>query len=525
MLPNIRLTANGDGSYDIIIEYSAIDVEFSQNFDIKQDLIEHSKGIRRRIYQCAKRLKIRSVRILLSGALIATIAYSSFISALAASDRYLMGYLYTGTDIDQIAYVDAARGALDVVSPSYFDIRPDGTLKLNYLSPYFIKTMHDKGIRVVPFLSNHWHREGGIAALRDPKSLAKQLADYIEEYDLDGINVDIENVTHNERDAYTELVRLLREYLPDDKEVSVAVAANPHGWQTGWHGSYDYEALAKYADHLMIMAYDEHYEGSAEGPVAGIEFVEASIEYALRFTTPDKIVLGVPFYGRIWSLDDNRIVGKGVGISTVNRILAECENTISYDSEREAVRAEFVVGEGDEGFTVGVNTQLLPGRYVVWYDDDRSYQAKLALVEKYNLKGAGAWALGQEDTAIWDNYEDWVNGGQDSGNNDDNETENPDASLPDAENPDNNNPDSPSDVVGTRAWVTTETRIYRSSRLRGRTVALLPVGVEVEVIGEVGKKSILVSLPEGITGYIASEYLTFTPETYGYELNDINVIE
>ena len=83
----------------------------------------------------------------------------------------------------------------------------------------------------------------------------------MEEYDLDGINVDIENVTHEQRDAYTQLVRLLREKIPAHKEVSVAVAANPNDWQTGWHGSYDYAALAEVADHLFLMTYDEHYEG------------------------------------------------------------------------------------------------------------------------------------------------------------------------------------------------------------------------------------------------------------------------
>lgn len=46
------------------------------------------------------------------------------------------------------------------------------------------------------------------------------------------------------------------------------MAANPKGWTTGWHGSYDYKSLAEYADYLMIMAYDESWNGSSEGPVA-----------------------------------------------------------------------------------------------------------------------------------------------------------------------------------------------------------------------------------------------------------------
>lgn len=321
-----------------------------------------------------------------------------------------MGYLYRGNDIQQIEYVNQTNNALDTVSPSYFNIREDGSLKLNYLSSYFIKSMHDRGIKVVPFLSNHWNRTAGINALQNVESLSTQIADYIEEYNLDGVNVDIENVTHEQRDQYTEFVRLLREKVPAHKEISVAVAANPNNWQVGWHGSYDYSALAEYADHLLIMAYDEHYEGSEAGPVASINFVENSIKYALSKTAPDKIVVGVPFYGRVWSLDDNRIVGKGASTKTIQEIIQNCDATVTYDEASQSAKVEFTITESSGQYTVGGDFVLQPGRYVAWFETDQSYQEKLNLIEKYNLKGAGAWSLGQEDISIWDHYEDWVNG-------------------------------------------------------------------------------------------------------------------
>ena len=81
--------------------------------------------------------------------------------------------------------------------------------------------------------------------MKNPEKLADQIVQAIHQYDLDGVNVDIENVTSTYRDAYTQLVRSLREKLPEEKEVSVAVAAKPNGWTTGWHGSYDYAALGK----------------------------------------------------------------------------------------------------------------------------------------------------------------------------------------------------------------------------------------------------------------------------------------
>lgn len=173
--------------------------------------------------------------MLVSGVLVATVAFSSFLRPLQQRTGISWG-IYTEEDIQQIEYVNQTNNALDTVSPSYFNIREDGSLKLNYLSSYFIKSMHDRGIKVVPFLSNHWNRTAGINALQNVESLSTQIADYIEEYNLDGVNVDIENVTHEQRDQYTEFVRLLREKVPAHKEISVAVAANPNNWQVGWHG-------------------------------------------------------------------------------------------------------------------------------------------------------------------------------------------------------------------------------------------------------------------------------------------------
>lgn len=162
--------------------------------------------------------------------------------------------------------------------------------------------MQNRGIKVVPFLSNHWDREKGIKALANRHSLSDQIVSSIVMYNLDGVNVDIENVTHLQREYYTDFVRLLREKMPEGKTLAVAVAPNPYGITTGWHGSYDYKSLAKYSDYLMIMAYDESYPGGPAGPVASYDFVEATIIKALTEVPKDKIVLGIPFTAAIGKL-------------------------------------------------------------------------------------------------------------------------------------------------------------------------------------------------------------------------------
>lgn len=534
MLENITLVPNPDGTYDVLVEYSKDNVEFAMDFGAVNMIKTSSQRILEFINNNTKKAKISGVRIMVSGVLIATMAFSLFMASFAGAGRYSMGYLYGGTDQQQIEYVNRTNGALDTVSPSYFDIQQDGSLKLNYLSKNLINTMHAKGIKVVPFLSNHWNRTAGINALNNIESLSTQIANYIEQYNLDGVNVDIENVTHVQRNQYTEFVRLLRQKIPKGKEVSVAVAANPNNWQTGWHGSYDYSALAKYADHLVIMAYDEHYEGGSAGPVASIKFVENSIKYALTKTTADKIVVSVPLYGRVWSLDNSRIVGKGIKIETVNQIIKNCASTVTYDKNQQAVKAEFEIKANDPKYTVGGDFVLTPGKYVVWYENDESYKAKLNLISKYNLKGAGTWSLGQEDPSIWRNYGSWLNGGSGSAGS----TTKPNTSKPSASKPSSSKPSASKPSTSTSSQNTssntvssenedsqvsssledinqdavikhdqTNVDIYEDQDLEDHIIDTLTGGSDIFALNDVGNGIYKVRLPNNQIGYVFSKYI------------------
>ncbi|MCG8400240.1 MAG: glycosyl hydrolase family 18 protein, partial [Firmicutes bacterium] len=216
-------------------------------------------------------------------------------------EKFNMSYIYFGQSDLYNSQVAKTKNSLNEISPNYFNISKDGDMELTpAVDAEFIDEMHSEGIKVVPFLSNHWDSEAGRNALENGTSLAEELADAVKEYNLDGINVDIEGLNENDRDSYTEFVKILRSKLPEGISLSVAVAANPRDFTIGWQGSYDYESLAKYADYLMIMAYDEHYGGAKPGPVASSSFVEDSIKYALERVPKEKIVLGIPFYGRYW---------------------------------------------------------------------------------------------------------------------------------------------------------------------------------------------------------------------------------
>ncbi len=387
------LSKNSDGTYDIILSlYPSCAVEFSKEIATIDGDIPSKK-------------KIRAVKIVIAGLIAISIPFYSLGNK---NQRYAMSYVYFGTHASQLEYIALAQNTLSAVSPSYFDIESDGSVKVNYISESYIEKVKSMGLRVIPFLSNHWNRAAGVAALENMDATVDTIVSTINQYNLDGINIDIENVTHTHKDKYTELVKRLRLALPTSKEVSVAVAANPYNWTEGWHGSYDYAALAQYADHLFIMAYDEHYEGGEEGPVASMEFVENSIRYALEECPPEQIVLGIPFFGRIWSAGNNSVSGIGVSNNRLEQIIADTGGKVTFDMEHMSPKAEFTIKDGDSITVSGV--KLSPGNYVAWFENDDSIKSKLSLVDKYSLKGAGNWSLGQENKNVWDYYYTWLNG-------------------------------------------------------------------------------------------------------------------
>lgn len=415
-----------NNTYDLIIRIDRQDAEFGLDFFAKDSDRSAYQRFVKYLTEQNKKYKIKTIRIFVSGLLVAVIPFQSATIAAAESKglpsitseilsaaeeairsntKFHMTYLYGGTVQQQIAQVETV-GSFQTVSPVYFDIDSQGNLQVNGLSKTLVESMRQKNIKVVPLLSNHWNRSAGEQALKNPEKLADQIVQAIHQYDLDGVNVDIENVTSTYRDAYTQLVRSLREKLPEEKEVSVAVAANPNGWTTGWHGSYDYAALGKYADYLMIMAYDESWQGSDPGPVASIDFVERSISYALQHVPAEKVVLGVPFYGRVWSEDGN-FNGQGVSLKTLEKFFTDYGATITYSEAEQSPKAEFTVSAGDKVHTLNGKT-LTPGKYTVWFENEQSLESKIQLVHRYNLKGLGSWSLSQAPDSILQQLSGWL---------------------------------------------------------------------------------------------------------------------
>ncbi|MDI3258008.1 MAG: S-layer homology domain-containing protein [Kyrpidia sp.] len=308
-----------------------------------------------------------------------------------ANSPMALVYLSGFDPATRLSLLDRVAGRVDVISPDFFTVKADGSLSVR-VDDRLVRAAHDCGLQVVPFVGNDWNRDAGRQALAGGSDLARQLADLVVQHGLDGIIVDIENLTASDRDELTSFVRALRGELPASKQLGAAVPAVLGPDVTGWEASYDDPALASLCDYLTVMTYDESVQGSDPGPVAGGPWVEKSVQYMLTRIPRDKFLLGVPLYGRRW-VDGSG--GDAVSFPAVSRLVAATGVFPAYDPVQQTMHLGYDAG----------------GAWVdVYYDNRASIAAKLSLVSKYHLRGGFAWSLGQEDPSVWDVFRSAMSG-------------------------------------------------------------------------------------------------------------------
>ena len=227
------------------------------------------------------------------------------------------------------------------------------------------------------------------ALLQSYNSRAKAISDILsilEKQGYDGVNIDLENVNPKDRENLSAFMNELRARLnPRGYLVTMSVPAKTqdHRGQS-WIGAFDYYALGKACDHIMLMTYDEHSQVSGSGPVASFPWVEKVIKYAITQIPRHKVLMGVPAYGYDWNLSTGRAVALSYtqAMNRANRMGIDP----SWDSQAKSPFFKYV----ENGSS-----------HEVWFESPHSLRPKLELVDKYDIGGIAIWKLGYEDNLYW----------------------------------------------------------------------------------------------------------------------------
>lgn len=286
-----------------------------------------------------------------------------------------------------------------VVSPTWFSLKDSQGSISSQADEAYIRWAKEKGYSVWPLINNDFNPEttSDMLGNKDAReNFIRQLIAFSHLYNFDGINVDFENMYPEDSDNF---VQLLRELVPPAHEqgLVVSVDVTPHSLSPTWSLCYDRKSIAQVADYVILMAYDQYGAGSpTPGPVASLPWTESAITRALEEVPAQRLILGIPFYTRIWKEDtQGETTSRAYGMEKSKTFLEERDLRPSLDHSTGLHFAEF---EAD-----GV-------RYSVWLEDETSLENRLDLVNKYGLAGVASWRRGLEAEWVWALIEDRLRG-------------------------------------------------------------------------------------------------------------------
>ena len=279
---------------------------------------------------------------------------------------------------------------LDAVIYAFVEINPDGTLLVptpNYLN-YLLSLKNSKpSLKVIAAIGG-WGAEGFSDAASTPRSrydFARNVNELINDYGLDGIDLDWEypgssaagiKSSPQDRENFTLLITAIRDVIGDDAWLSVA-GTGDSGYTTR---SAEIDKIAPLITHFNLMSYDftagetgergrRHqanlYDSNLSLPGYS---VDAMVRNLINNGMPsEKILLGVPFYGRL-------------GATT----------TASYDE----LRRNYINKNGyDYRFddTAKVPYLVRDGQFAMSFDNDLSIYIKAQYVLNNCLGGIFSW--------------------------------------------------------------------------------------------------------------------------------------
>jgi spore germination protein YaaH len=212
---------------------------------------------------------------------------------------------------------------------------------------------------------------------------------------------------------FSEFVEYINKKLDEEYGDSYLVVSAFGDSATQKRVSSDLENLGRSADGIFIMAYDYHRPTSEEiGPVSPIEGpgsdVKETINDFLTKISPNKIILGVPYYGYNWVVEDDSEYAKRVEGSDENGF-SEAQSYEDVLSTIIEVAPQIKWNEEGKSPYFTYTSPRTNSLRTVYYENAESLKYKYDLINEYNLGGVGIWALGYDGgyTELWNLLQDY----------------------------------------------------------------------------------------------------------------------
>lgn len=290
-----------------------------------------------------------------------------------------------------------AMPGVNVLSPTWYELAGEDGRVASKRSEEYVGWAAEQGYELWPLVSNSFDPDRTHAFLHDAEARDRFIATMLEvanANDYGGINLDFENVYLADKDALSHFVNEFAYALEADGRI-LSMDVTVMGGSDNWSKCYDHPFLGKIVDYLMVMAYDQHWASSpVSGPVASFDWVERHMAELAAVVEPDKLVLGLPLYNRVWRERPSQeeagrmtVRSSSVGMAVLDEFLASRNAAPFWDETARQSYAAFFDGDS---------------LVKVWIENAESLSQKAGLVDALDLGGVACWQRSFATDDVWE---------------------------------------------------------------------------------------------------------------------------
>lgn len=295
---------------------------------------------------------------------------------------------YVAWDAQSFYSLERNISKLNLVIPEWFFLDPVGDTLYTTIDKRAFTLMKTAGVEIMPILSNNYKQvfrgETVHRILTNPlkkQRLINDLIRLLKQYDFAGVNIDFEELQETSDETLVAFQKDLYEQL-HKQNLLVTQDVIP------FNNDYNFKALSRYNDYLILMAYDESHTETKPGPVSSQQWIQAALENIVKQVPAEKIILGMAGYGYDWKLKTKKV------------------ETLSYQEALANARESDAVVEFDND-TYNLHYQYYDGNdslHEVHFTDAATNFNTLRFATEYQLAGTALWRMGSEDSRIWEFY-------------------------------------------------------------------------------------------------------------------------
>lgn len=291
---------------------------------------------------------------------------------------------------NNLLYMLEGTKGVNTISPTWFSvISEDGELS-SLASERYVERAHSLELEVWGLVDD-FNRDVDmykvLSTTSSREKLINNLIAYAIQYNLDGLNIDFENIS---LDTGVHYIEFIRELSVKCRNNGIVLSVDNYV-PMEYSAYYNRREQGAVVDYVITMAYDETHGGSkTSGSVASYGFVKSGVENTLKEVPKEKVIIGIPFYTRLWKEDTQegevKVSSEAYGMGEAKNVLERNGVEITWDEETKQNYGEF----NENGAT-----------FKMWLEDEVSLEEKLKVIHENNVAGVAAWKLGLEADYVW----------------------------------------------------------------------------------------------------------------------------